>query len=223
MPRQERAERTRRLLVRAAAASFDADGYTMTGLGDVTRLSGMSKGALYFHFGSKEQLAEAVLEGSREGLRESIREARAPGGPTVQYLIDLCHSVARRLDQDVVFRAGLRLTSDPGMTKPVCPPPHAGWGHMMRLLLRRAAARREIRAEAPVEAVATLLGAAMAGVELLARQDTRWLDREAITRLWQTILPALVPPEAVDRLDATGSQPIPDGLLPVELDSPALD
>ncbi|MFB7668122.1 ScbR family autoregulator-binding transcription factor [Kitasatospora sp. NPDC056138] len=214
MPRQERAERTRQLLVEAAAASFDADGYAMTGLGDVTRLSGMSKGALYFHFGSKEQLAEAVLAGSRDGLRESIREARGPGGSTIQYLIDLCHGLARRVDDDVVFRAGLRLTADPGLDSSICPSPHGSWVRMVRLLLKRAADRREVRTDAPVEVTATLLAAAVTGVEVLARQDAQWLDREVITRLWRAVLPTLVPPEELGRLDASGSEPEPDPLLP---------
>ncbi|MGE7436554.1 ScbR family autoregulator-binding transcription factor [Kitasatospora sp. NPDC001175] len=212
MPRQERAERTRQLLIEAAASSFDADGYTMTGLGDVTRLSGMSKGALYFHFGSKEQLAEAVLAGSRDGLRECVRQARASGGPTIQYLIHLCHSVARRIDDDVVFRAGLRLTGDPGLDRSVCPSPQASWVRMVRLLLRRAAWRREIHTGAPMEVAADLLGAAAVGVELLARQETRWLDREMLTRMWWAVLPALVLPEHLDRLNASGS--VPDGLFP---------
>ncbi|WP_052682276.1 ScbR family autoregulator-binding transcription factor [Saccharothrix sp. ST-888] len=214
MPRQERAERTRQLLVEAAAASFDADGYTMTGLGDVTRLSGMSKGALYFHFGSKEQLAEAVLAGSRDGLRESIREARGSGGSTIQYLIDLCHGLARRVDDDVVFRAGLRLTGDPGLDASICPSPQTSWVLMVRLLLKRAADRREVRTDAPVEVTATLLAAAVTGVEVLARQDSQWLDREVITRLWRAVLPALVPPEELARLDASGSNLEPDPPFP---------
>ncbi|WP_344447364.1 TetR family transcriptional regulator, partial [Kitasatospora nipponensis] len=97
MPRQERAQRTRQLLIEAASASFDQAGFAMTGLNDVIRPTGISKGALYFHFGSKEQLAEAVMAESRAGLREAIRSARHSSDCPLQYLIDLSHGLARRL------------------------------------------------------------------------------------------------------------------------------
>ncbi|MDH6123563.1 ScbR family autoregulator-binding transcription factor [Kitasatospora sp. GP82] len=221
--RQERAERTRQLLVEAAAASFDTAGYTMTGLGDVTKLSGMSKGALYFHFGSKEQLAEAVLAASREGLREIVGEARRSGDSTVQYLIDLCHALARRVDEDVVFRAGLRLTGDPGLDRAICPSPQGSWVKMVRLLLNRAAGRHQVRVDVPVEVTATLLAAAMTGVEVLARQDRQWLGREVVTRLWQAVLPTLVPPEELRRLHPAGPKTEPEAIPTDAPDAPGAE
>ncbi|GAA1187055.1 AcrR family transcriptional regulator [Kitasatospora gansuensis] len=203
MPRQERAQRTRQLLIEAASASFDQAGFAMTGLNDVIRPTGISKGALYFHFGSKEQLAEAVMAESRAGLREAIRSARHSSDCPLQYLIDLSHGLARRLAEDVVFRAGLRLTDDGALAEKLRPNPHPGWALMIRRLLDRAAARQGLRPEILTDESAALLAAAGAGVEALARRDPDWLSSRVISLLWQAVLPALTTPEGLARLRTT--------------------
>ncbi|WP_405018461.1 TetR family transcriptional regulator [Kitasatospora sp. NBC_00070] len=203
MPRQERAQRTRRLLIAAASASFDQAGFAMTGLNDVIRPTGISKGALYFHFGSKEQLAEAVMAASRDGLREAIRSARHSSDCPLQYLIDLSHGLARRLAEDVVFRAGLRLTEDGALAESLRPNPYPGWALMIDRLLSRAAAREGLRPEVSTAESAALLAAAGAGVETLARRDPDWLSPRMISLLWQALLPALITQERLAGLRTT--------------------
>ncbi|BFV58294.1 ScbR family autoregulator-binding transcription factor [Kitasatospora sp. CMC57] len=203
MPRQERAQRTRQLLIEAASASFDQAGFAMTGLNDVIRPTGISKGALYFHFGSKEQLAEAVMAESRAGLREAIRSARHSSDCPLQYLIDLSHGLARRLAEDVVFRAGLRLTDDGALGEELRPNPHPRWALMIGRLLDRAAARQGLRPEVGTDESAALLAAVGAGVESLARRDPDWLSPRMISLLWQAVLPALITPEGLARLRTT--------------------
>ncbi|KQV15432.1 ScbR family autoregulator-binding transcription factor [Kitasatospora sp. Root107] len=203
MPRQERAQRTRQLLIEAASASFDQAGFAMTGLNDVIRPTGISKGALYFHFGSKEQLAEAVMAESRAGLREAIRSARHSSDCPLQYLIDLSHGLAGRLAEDVVFRAGLRLTDDGALADGLRPNPYPGWTLMIDRLLSRAAAREGLRPEVSTGECAALLAATGAGVESLARRDPDWLGPRMISLLWQALLPALTTPERLARLRTT--------------------
>ncbi|MGW4645064.1 ScbR family autoregulator-binding transcription factor [Kitasatospora sp. NPDC004289] len=211
MARQERAERTRMVLIRAAAASFDQVGFAMTGLNDVTRPTGISKGALYFHFGSKELLAEAVMAESRHGLREVVRRARRSGGCPLQYLIDLSHGLAHLLATDIVFRAGLRLTDDNGLAEQQRPNPHPAWIRLITRQLSRSASAGRMHPEAGVEEAAGLLAAATAGVEIIARRDRDWLEPKVITRLWQAVLPLLVP---ADQLDDIRTSPRPSVDVP---------
>lgn len=224
MPRQERAERTRQRLIQAAAASFDQAGFAMTGLNDVIRPTGISKGALYFHFGSKEQLAEAVMADSRAGLREAIRSARHSSDCPLQYLIDLSHGLARRLAEDVVFRAGLRLTSDGALGEDLRPNPHPGWTLMIGRLLDRAQTRRDLRGEVRTAETAALLAAVGAGVESLARRNRDWLSPPVIALLWAAVLPALVSPEQLVRLRTAAADADPRAVLPAQDHSgPAAD
>ncbi|MGH3417012.1 MAG: TetR family transcriptional regulator, partial [Actinocrinis sp.] len=115
MPKQERAERTRETIVRAAASVFEAEGFSAAPLSDITHRATVTKGALYFHFSSKRELAQAVVQEAADTLRALLDDARRRRHGRelpLQVLIDLSHSVAGRLAGDPVFRAGLRLGTD---------------------------------------------------------------------------------------------------------------
>jgi AcrR family transcriptional regulator len=58
----ERGQATRQLLVVTATKLFGEHGYEGTSIEAVLRESGLSRGALYHHFDSKEALFEAVFE-----------------------------------------------------------------------------------------------------------------------------------------------------------------
>jgi len=66
MATQKRAEVTRRALLHAAAEVFTRRGYADTKLSEILTQALATKGALYFHYASKEELARAVIE---EGTR----------------------------------------------------------------------------------------------------------------------------------------------------------
>ncbi len=62
MLRQERAVITRQQIVNGAAEMFDRVGYERASLAEIVELSGITKGALYFHFKSKDDLASVVID-----------------------------------------------------------------------------------------------------------------------------------------------------------------
>jgi len=72
-PRTQASRRaaTRARLLRAAGTEFARRGYHGTSLDDVAARAGLSKGALYHHFESKEDLFLTLLE---ERLEERLRE-----------------------------------------------------------------------------------------------------------------------------------------------------
>jgi AcrR family transcriptional regulator len=57
----DRGGATRRHIIEAAAHAFAEHGYSGISLNDIVRESGLTKGAFYFHFPSKEALAIAVF------------------------------------------------------------------------------------------------------------------------------------------------------------------
>ncbi|MDG3011620.1 TetR/AcrR family transcriptional regulator [Rhodococcus sp. D2-41] len=109
-PQQERARRTRAALVSAAAAEFSDHGYAAASLSAILRRSGATKGAMYFHFESKQELAKAVLETAADRLLEvSARLIAAPDGRVVETLYGLADEIAQLYQEDDVLRAEFRL------------------------------------------------------------------------------------------------------------------
>ncbi|MDX2934619.1 ScbR family autoregulator-binding transcription factor [Streptomyces ipomoeae] len=219
MPRQERAERTHEVIVRAAAVCFDTTGFTATSLGDIAETAKVSKGALYFHFSSKEKLAEAVAARSGADWRGILRAARAPDGPMLQMLIDMTHGLAHRIRHDVVFRAGLRLCDDRRPGEDPYPSPYQSWRRATAHLLARADRRGELLPGLDLGHAVRLLTATAAGVEMLSRQDRGWLTTKTVAGVWSALLPALVPAEQLDRFRphgrATPTLPVPRRPSPI--------
>jgi len=59
--RQARAEATRGKIIDAAVALFTDSGYGDTDLSAIVRQAGITKGAFYYHFESKGQVADAII------------------------------------------------------------------------------------------------------------------------------------------------------------------
>jgi AcrR family transcriptional regulator len=81
-PRRTQAERslaTRAALVAAARPLFAERGYAGVGAEEIVHDAGVTRGALYHHFGGKPGLLEAVYRQIEEELTQEIVEG-APGG-----------------------------------------------------------------------------------------------------------------------------------------------
>ncbi|WP_413492674.1 TetR/AcrR family transcriptional regulator [Morganella psychrotolerans] len=61
-PRVEMIEETRKKLITAARRQFGTEGYAATVMDDLTAQAGLTRGALYHHFGDKRGLFLAVLQ-----------------------------------------------------------------------------------------------------------------------------------------------------------------
>ncbi|MEV7023338.1 TetR family transcriptional regulator, partial [Kitasatospora sp. NPDC093558] len=88
MVKQERAGRTRQAVLLAAASTFADVGFDSASLVDISRRAGVSKGALYFHFVSKQALADGVRAAAGREIGSAALRALRAGGPAVQDLVD---------------------------------------------------------------------------------------------------------------------------------------
>lgn len=78
--RDERAEETREALLTSARAAFADRGYAGSSLEDIVGPAGLTKGALYHHFGSKAGVFEAVYTAMSQRLVEAVEAALAAAG-----------------------------------------------------------------------------------------------------------------------------------------------
>ena len=74
MPLSEKAQATRTRILDAANDLFYLHGYNATGLDKVIQAAGVTKGNFYYHFKSKEALAEATLDLHFESRKKDIGE-----------------------------------------------------------------------------------------------------------------------------------------------------
>lgn len=83
----EQRERTRSALLEIAVRRFAADGYAGVALEDLVAEAGLTRGAVYHHFGSKEGLFRAVVEHAQRGVAETVeRAASVDADPLASFL-----------------------------------------------------------------------------------------------------------------------------------------
>ncbi len=105
MPRssREKSEETHNTILEAAYRLFLECGYHGTSMRDVSQSAGLTVGAIYNHFPTKEDLWIEVLL-SKHPYRELFPLLRSAGGKTYA---DLIHSAANLLVQELVKRPDL--------------------------------------------------------------------------------------------------------------------
>ncbi|WP_405858407.1 TetR family transcriptional regulator [Streptomyces sp. NBC_00090] len=204
MAMQDRAVRTRRALVQAAAEVFAREGFVQASLTSISRTAGVSTGALHFHFESKLELALAVEGEACRILREQIcGQGGDPDGSRcthpLQRLIEATHLLLLRLRDDPVVRAGFGL----GARGALGPDGGAGlrgqWRRWVEEVLDEAGRRGEL-AEGVVGADAALaVVAATVGFEAMSVGAPEWLDPATADRFWGVMLPRLAAPPILDR------------------------
>ncbi|MEU9625597.1 ScbR family autoregulator-binding transcription factor [Streptomyces luteogriseus] len=197
MARQERAIRTRRTILEAAAAVFDERGYTSATIGEILDRAGVTKGALYFHFGSKEELAVGVFE-------EQLAITLPPQSSKLQELVDSGLVMARRLRSEPLVRASVGLALDQGAMDLDRTPAFRMWIDQNAQKLAEAKTRGELLQHVDVAETAELLVGSFSGVQLLSqlrcqRQD---LERRVVV-LFEHFLPSITVPAVLARLDIT--------------------
>ena len=69
-PATDKKSRTRIQILQAALTCFAGKGYHQTSMNDIVAESGLSKGALYWHFKSKQELFISLIEWYMSGLSE---------------------------------------------------------------------------------------------------------------------------------------------------------
>lgn len=79
MTRQERKERTRRILLKAALEQFARTGLVATRTLDIARRAGVSHGTIFVHFATREALVAAVIDEFGKRVAKRMHELASEG------------------------------------------------------------------------------------------------------------------------------------------------
>jgi AcrR family transcriptional regulator len=110
--RQQRAERTRSLIIDTAARAFAEGGFDGVSLNDLILASGMSKGAFYFHFSSKGELALAAFRVKQQELIARLLADAEPSASASDELRSALRRRARLIVDDPTMHCVVRLGAD---------------------------------------------------------------------------------------------------------------
>ncbi|WP_406688493.1 TetR/AcrR family transcriptional regulator [Saccharopolyspora sp. ID03-671] len=185
MPQQQRAQLTRHSILVAAAGVIDEVGYEAARLSAILRRCETTKGAFYFHFSGKEEVAHALVERYRENLTELSERWYQRAQDPMATLVGLTCDTARRLEEDVLLRAGLVLACNHVGTDT------DGWECLFDDLVGRAAERGQLRPGADRAAAARLCYAMVVGTNLLVAGDPHRLAAR-LEESWRVLLPGLL-------------------------------
>ncbi|MFJ6610100.1 ScbR family autoregulator-binding transcription factor [Streptomyces sp. NPDC091289] len=197
--KQERAEQTRRVLLHAAAEVFDEFGYAGASITRILKRAGVTAGALYFHFGSKEELAKTVMNSQPETLVPLLDA----GG--LQRLIDLTLVWSWQLQRDPLLRAGVRLTNEQAaMGGSLNADPYENFRGIMTGCLHEARDEGELQPGIDPAVVAEFVVAACTGMQMYSNVISGRKDLpERTQQMWNLLLPGLAVPSVIIRADAT--------------------
>ena len=107
---KEEAAVTRATLLKTALSVFSAKGYAATTLEDVAKAAKVTRGAIYWHFKSKADLYNSLIQEFSARGDVVVQQAVAEGGTLIDILRRIFVRVCTQIEEDKETRAVMELT-----------------------------------------------------------------------------------------------------------------
>ncbi|MBV8196122.1 MAG: TetR family transcriptional regulator [Candidatus Dormibacteraeota bacterium] len=162
---------TRRHLLEVAARAFAEHGFAGTSMSELVERSGLTRGAFYFHFDSKEELALATFQTKQrefiDRLVQRLADSAIGHRPLERFVAGL-RVRAELMQSDPGFgclrRLCTELRSDPRLAPEVAAF-HAAPVALMTSVLEQAQGDGTIRGDISAERIARVIFAALVGID----------------------------------------------------------
>lgn len=187
---QSRATATRQQIVDSAIELFSERGYGDTGLNDITARTGVTSGAFYYHFKSKEDVAAAIAAQGWSKMRNLVAACLNAPGPGLERVISMSFSLSELIARNTTVAVTVHLDQAVTQFSP------AGRLSRSRLLCVFVdavadALRAHLRGGVDARAVAWMVWIILTGCHHLA-QTTAGHAADRLAGCWLMLLPALV-------------------------------
>lgn len=199
MAQQARAAQTRQQIILGAAELFSRVGYDRARLNDIVGETGLTRGAIYFHFQSKDDLATIVIEEFQTKSIDAIAAIAQTGECGMCQIAMLNREMGRLLTVDPVVRAGIRLVVERNAGQaPI--PAYLAWIEALKYLVSLGIEQGDVRRGVSPDDGAVFITEAFVGAQILSHAVSGLGDLPArIDRLTGFLLNGLMPD---DRLAA---------------------
>jgi AcrR family transcriptional regulator len=182
-PAQEQQRRAQ--ILAAAMTCFARQGYHATSMDDVVRESGLSVGAIYSYFASKEDLFLALSDDRAEQTLAYLNDVFRRPGPMADKSRDAIDYFFRQLSDDLIplARVNVEFLSEAAKSDRIKERQQRrceSIRQFLRWLLTDAQQRGEVRVDVDVPAAAELMLALNEGILLLSVAGLRQVDLDKL-------------------------------------------
>jgi len=170
-PVTPKGQATRASILQTAAEVFAERGYAETTLSELIARSGLTKGAFYFHFTSKEQLALEVLEEKQRQWLEFVSQRALAKPVAIDQLRALGPALIKLHREDPSAYSAPRLARDLARMPELAGIVRAqmrGWIDLVASIISRAQQDGDLPPQLDATALATILVAATDGLKDLS-------------------------------------------------------
>jgi AcrR family transcriptional regulator len=196
LSRAEQRERNRELLLDAAEAVFSERGYRVATVDDVAAAAGLTKGAVYSHFASKQELFAAAVERRYRERADAFVTAMSGEDPladrTALAALDFAGSVGDGADWALLFlEAWAEMLRTPGFGDDLRRI-DAEMRATIAGVVRRTLGDQGVELDLPPETVAEMMIATAHGFGVQHRMDPEHAPPELFAELSGTLLLGLL-------------------------------
>lgn len=200
MARQVRSEATRRRILAAAIEVFGEVGYAAAGWSAIIERTGMTKGALYHHFDSKEALASAIIEEGSAKLLSAFRDVCGSSSPGLENLLHGTFTIVKVLSADEIASAAEDLIRALSGFNTAAGSFCTDMIELMATEARRAIAEGDLRKDADAKVIGESIIGAVLGMRLLSNavfghgseKSAGGDGIERLAQIWELLLPGIV-------------------------------
>ena len=180
-------EQTRQEIIRKAAVIFNQKGYDGAALSDLMRATGLEKGGIYRHFGSKQELAGDAFDYAWK----LAMDRRFEGTEQIPNTVDRLKQIVRNFRDR---RAGVvpggcpllntAIDSDDGNPKLRTKARQAltSWLGRMESIAEEGQRRGEVRSDVDSGELATLIASTLEGSHMMSRLQKNEVPRDLAVR-----------------------------------------
>jgi AcrR family transcriptional regulator len=201
VPTTPRGEKTRRRIIERASVVFEERGFVAASMAHLVEATGLTRGAFYFHFESKEAVALAIVQAQAERWPPVVAQVEREESEPLRRLLRLAFATAEAVQTDPLIRAAHRLMAELAASRKELPGTFQWWVDTVRRYLRDADARGQLpdleplvsagSFSDPVTTLAEYVVARWAGVQQAALVSGRNDLPDRVYTSWVILLPWL--------------------------------
>ncbi|MDQ2839070.1 MAG: TetR/AcrR family transcriptional regulator [Actinomycetota bacterium] len=158
-------------------------------MNDIVDAAGVTKGAVYFHFPSKEALAVAIVEEQFAQWPDMVASIVEHSPDALVSVVALTYEVGARFRDDVLITAGVRLSFERSLVNAAMPTPFVGWISALQGMFAKARRDGLLLPGVMPAATARALVGGFFGVQHVSEMLTGRADLEArLDEFWKLFL-----------------------------------